>query len=122
MSLCYRKPSRSSHLTLLLCSRTCDYSVSAFGYDIVLTMANLEARSQDNDGMLCLTLKDSNELFYKDFGNTHGTTVVFSHGWPLRFDNWENQMFFLGKHGCRVVDHDRRGHERSSQPLDGKVN
>ncbi|KAF8145373.1 putative alpha/beta fold family hydrolase [Mycena galopus ATCC 62051] len=66
-----------------------------------------------------LTLKDGVEIYYKDWGNKNGPTVVFSHGWPLNSDNWENQMFFLANQGCRVVAHDRRGHGRSSQPWDG---
>jgi non-heme chloroperoxidase len=66
-----------------------------------------------------LTLKDGVEIYYKDWGDKNGPTVVFSHGWPLNSDNWENQMFFLANQGCRVVAHDRRGHGRSSQPWDG---
>ncbi|PMD33221.1 Alpha/beta hydrolase protein [Hyaloscypha variabilis F] len=66
-----------------------------------------------------VTTKDKTEIFYKDWGNPSGKPVVFSHGWPLNSDNWENQMFFLGSHGYRVIAHDRRGHGRSSQPWDG---
>jgi non-heme chloroperoxidase len=56
-------------------------------------------------------------LFYKDWGS--GQPVVFSHGWPLSADAWEDQMLFLGAHGYRCIAHDRRGHGRSSQPWDG---
>lgn len=66
-----------------------------------------------------ITTKDNTQIFYKDWGNSSGPPVVFSHGWPLNSDNWENQMFFLGNHGYRVIAHDRRGHGRSSQPWDG---
>jgi non-heme chloroperoxidase len=66
-----------------------------------------------------VTTKDNTEIYYKDWGNPSGKPVVFSHGWPLNSDNWENQMFFLGNHGYRVIAHDRRGHGRSSQPWDG---
>ncbi|KAK0655069.1 putative hydrolases or acyltransferase [Cercophora newfieldiana] len=66
-----------------------------------------------------LDLADGNSLFYKDWGNITGPPVVFSHGWPLNSDNWENQMFFLGNQGYRVIAHDRRGHGRSSQPWSG---
>lgn len=69
--------------------------------------------------MPILVLQDGTELYYKDWGNKAGPTVVFSHGWPLNSDNWENQMFFLANNGCRVIAHDRRGHGRSSQPWDG---
>ncbi|MGD6853071.1 MAG: alpha/beta fold hydrolase [Candidatus Bathyarchaeia archaeon] len=57
------------------------------------------------------------ELFYKDWGD--GQPVVFSHGWPLNSDAFENQMFFLASHGYRCIAHDRRGHGRSSQPWIG---
>lgn len=69
--------------------------------------------------MPILTLKDKTEIYYKDWGNRSGAPVVFSHGWPLNSDNWENQMFFLANHGYRVIAHDRRGHGRSSQPWEG---
>jgi len=45
--------------------------------------------------------------------------VVFSHGWPLSADAWDDQMVFLGSRGYRAIAHDRRGHGRSSQPWDG---
>jgi len=44
---------------------------------------------------------------------------VFSHGWPLQGDAWEDQMMFLASHGYRVIAHDRRGHGLSSQPWQG---
>src|ERR1700753_1899926 len=69
--------------------------------------------------MPILTLKDGNEIYYKDWGNKSGSTVLFSHGWPLNSDNWENQMFFLAERGYRVIAHDRRGHGRSSLPWCG---
>jgi non-heme chloroperoxidase len=45
--------------------------------------------------------------------------VVFSHGWPLSADAFEDQMYFLAERGFRCIAHDRRGHGRSSQPLSG---
>jgi non-heme chloroperoxidase len=54
---------------------------------------------------------------YKDWGS--GQPVVFSHGWPLSADAWEDQMLFLGARGYRCIAHDRRGHGRSSQPWNG---
>src|SRR5216683_1004817 len=57
------------------------------------------------------------ELYYKDWGS--GQPVVFSHGWPLSADAWEDQMFFLASRGYRCIAHDRRGHGRSSQPWTG---
>jgi non-heme chloroperoxidase len=45
--------------------------------------------------------------------------VVFSHGWPLSADAFEDQMFYLAAHGYRCIAHDRRGHGRSSQPWSG---
>lgn len=57
------------------------------------------------------------KLYVKDWGT--GQPVVFSHGWPLTADAWEDQMVFLASHGYRCIAHDRRGHGRSSQPSSG---
>lgn len=64
-----------------------------------------------------LTLRDGTSLYYKDWGA--GPPVLFSHGYPLSSDAWEDQMFFLQKQGYRVIAHDRRGFGRSSQPSGG---
>ncbi len=64
-----------------------------------------------------LKTKDGTEIYYKYWGS--GQPVVFSHGWPLTADAWEDQMFFLASNGCRVIGHDRRGHGRSSQTWGG---
>ena len=64
-----------------------------------------------------MTTKDGVEIFYKDWGK--GQPIVFSHGWPLSADDWDNQMLFFLKHGYRVIAHDRRGHGRSTQTGDG---
>jgi len=60
---------------------------------------------------------DGTAIFYKDWGA--GPPVVFSHGWPLNADAWDDQLMFLGSHGYRTVAHDRRGHGRSGQPWTG---
>lgn len=67
--------------------------------------------------MATITVKDGTQIYYKDWGA--GQPVVFSHGWPLSSDAWEDQMMFLADHGYRCIAHDRRGHGRSSQPWAG---
>jgi len=57
------------------------------------------------------------QLYYKDWGN--GQPIVFSHGWPLCADAWEDQMLYFASKGYRCIAHDRRGHGRSSQPWQG---
>ena len=64
-----------------------------------------------------ITTTDGTQIFYKDWGA--GRPVVFSHGWPLNADAWDDQMWFLTSHGLRCIAHDRRGHGRSSQPWTG---
>jgi non-heme chloroperoxidase len=64
-----------------------------------------------------ITTEDGTQIYYKDWGE--GQPVVFSHGWPLNADAWENQMVFLAQNGYRTIAHDRRGHGRSSQPSGG---
>jgi non-heme chloroperoxidase len=67
--------------------------------------------------MSAITTKDGTRIHYKDWGS--GQPVVFSHGWPLSADAFEDQMFFLAARGYRCIAHDRRGHGRSSQPWQG---
>ncbi|WP_076997966.1 alpha/beta fold hydrolase [Variovorax sp. KK3] len=67
--------------------------------------------------MPTITTRDGTQIYYKDWGQ--GQPIVFSHGWPLSGDDWDNQMlYFLGQ-GFRVIAHDRRGHGRSSQTWTG---
>jgi non-heme chloroperoxidase len=64
-----------------------------------------------------LTTSDGTQIYFKDWGT--GRPVVFSHGWPLSSDAFEDQMFHLASHGYRAIAADRRGHGRSSQPFQG---
>jgi non-heme chloroperoxidase len=64
-----------------------------------------------------ITTQDGTTIFYKDWGT--GQPVVFSHGWPLNADAWDDQTFFVASQGYRAIAHDRRGHGRSSQPWEG---
>jgi non-heme chloroperoxidase len=64
-----------------------------------------------------VTTRDDTKIFYKDWGV--GRPVVFSHGWPLNADAWDEQLFFVASNGYRAIAHDRRGHGRSSQVWDG---
>jgi len=67
--------------------------------------------------MNTITTKDGTQIYFRDWGK--GQPVVFSHGWPLTGDAFEDQMFYLAARGYRCIAHDRRGHGRSSQPWHG---
>ena len=67
--------------------------------------------------MATITTRDGTEIFYKDWGS--GQPVLFSHGWPLNADAWDDQAMLVADNGYRAVAHDRRAHGRSSQPWTG---
>ena len=81
--------------------------------DKVAERVNHMERKESN----MITTKDNTQIYYKDWGT--GQPIVFSHGWPLTSDAFEDQMFFLASRGYRCIAHDRRGHGRSSQPWNG---
>jgi len=68
-------------------------------------------------GMKTITTKDGTAIYYKDWGE--GQPVVFSHGWPLNANAWDEQLHFFASSGYRAIAHDRRGFGRSSQPWNG---
>ena len=67
--------------------------------------------------MPTITVKDGTQIYYKDWGT--GQPLFFHHGWPLSADDWDAQMMFFLGHGYRVIAHDRRGHGRSTQTVNG---
>src|SRR5207249_9933651 len=54
--------------------------------------------------MSTITTKDGTQIYYKDWGS--GQPVVFSHGWPLSADAWEDQMVLMAGRGYRCVPDD----------------
>jgi non-heme chloroperoxidase len=78
---------------------------------------NNSPRNSREDRMPTITTKDGAQIFYKDWGS--GQPVVFSHGWPLNADAWDEQLFLFATNGFRAIAHDRRGHGRSSQTWNG---
>lgn len=79
-----------------------------------------ESLAQSHRGrksMSTVMTRDGTSIYYKDWGS--GQPIVFSHGWPLTADAFEDQMFYLAARGYRCIAHDRRGHGRSSQPWNG---
>lgn len=92
-------------------------SLTAVSAVVPVANASQKITSQGNQAMSMITTSDGTQIFYKDWGK--GQPILFSHGWPLTSDDWDNQLVFFGKQGYRVIAHDRRSHGRSSQTWDG---
>lgn len=69
--------------------------------------------------MTFVATKDGTQIFYKDWGPKSAQPLVFHHGWPLSSDDWDTQLLFFVAQGFRVIAHDWRGHDRSTQVSDG---
>lgn len=101
-------------------------AIAAGGVLALTGSSGATARDRDDDSdtsrtASMITMPDGTQIYYKDWGNRNGRPVVFSHGWPLSSDAFEDQMLFLGSKGFRCIGVDRRGHGRSSQPWDGNT-
>lgn len=90
---------------------------AAAAFPIEIAAGTAPSKSTKNGPLGFVTARDRTRLYVKDWGA--GQPVVFSHGWPLSSDAFEDQMFFLASKGYRCVAHDRRGHGRSEQSLGG---
>jgi len=99
----------------ILAAATLTVSTHAIASDTAID--HIDRNSTGAQTVSRIRTTDGTDIFYKDWGT--GQPVVFSHGWPLNADAWDDQMWFLASRGFRCIAHDRRGHGRSGQPWNG---
>src|SRR5262249_9706563 len=70
------------------------------GYSLPASVRGTRATKTGRVHMPRVTTKDGTRIYYKDWGS--GQPIVFSHGWPLNADAWDNQLYHFASNGFRA--------------------